>query len=173
MKSSSICPVYIYNGLLLWLSSINNLPANAGDTSLIPGLATHSSILAWEIPWTEEPGKLQSVESQRVRYDLATKQQRMYMTFSLSIHQWTCGFLLSLDYCLTLPFSSYQMESLTILLHWVFALCVHLFCLSQRGRGSRWCCYNRLSSLSHPQPYGQEGLGALQRKAPAAKVQGR
>ena len=172
MKSSSICPVYIYNGLLLWLSSINNLPANAGDTSLIPGLATHSSILAWEIPWTEEPGKLQSVESQRVRYDLATKQQHMYMTFSLSIHQWTCGVLLSLDYCLTLPFSSYQMESLTILLHWVFALCVHLFCLSQPGRGSGWC-YNRLSSLSHPQPYGQEGLGALQRKAPAAKVQER
>ena len=43
---------------------INNLPANAGDTSLIPGLATHSRILAWEIPWTEEPGKLQSIGSQ-------------------------------------------------------------------------------------------------------------
>ena len=32
-------------------------------------MATHSSILAWEIPWTEEPGGLQSVESQRVRHD--------------------------------------------------------------------------------------------------------
>ena len=31
--------------------------------------ATHSSILAWEIPWTEEPGGLQSMGSQRVRYD--------------------------------------------------------------------------------------------------------
>ena len=30
-------------------------------------MATYSSILAWEIPWTEEPGKLQSVGSQRVR----------------------------------------------------------------------------------------------------------
>ena len=29
--------------------------------------ATHSSILAWKIPWTEEPGRLQSMESQRVR----------------------------------------------------------------------------------------------------------
>ena len=29
-------------------------------------MATHSSILAWEIPWTEEPGGLQSIESQRV-----------------------------------------------------------------------------------------------------------
>ena len=32
-------------------------------------MATHSSILAWEIPWTEEPGGLQSVGSQRVGYD--------------------------------------------------------------------------------------------------------
>ena len=32
-------------------------------------MATHSSILAWEIPWTEEPGGLQSMRSQRVRHD--------------------------------------------------------------------------------------------------------
>jgi len=32
-------------------------------------MATHSSILAWEIPWTEEPGGLQSMGSQRVRHD--------------------------------------------------------------------------------------------------------
>ena len=32
-------------------------------------MSTHSSILAWRIPWTEEPGGLQSVESQRVRHD--------------------------------------------------------------------------------------------------------
>ena len=38
-------------------------------------MATHSNILAWEIPWTEEPGGLQSMGSQRVRHDLATKQQ--------------------------------------------------------------------------------------------------
>ena len=38
-------------------------------------MVTHSSILAWEIPWTEEPGGLQSRELQRVRYDLATKEQ--------------------------------------------------------------------------------------------------
>ena len=36
------------------------------------GMATHSSILAWEIQWTEEPGGLQSMGSQRVRHDLAT-----------------------------------------------------------------------------------------------------
>ena len=37
-------------------------------------MATHSSILAWEIPWTEKPGGLQSVGSQRVGHDWATKQ---------------------------------------------------------------------------------------------------
>ena len=35
-------------------------------------MATHSSIPAWRIPWTEEPGGLQSMWSQRVRHDLAT-----------------------------------------------------------------------------------------------------
>ena len=39
-------------------------------------MATHSSILAWEIPWTEEPGGLQSMELQRVGPDLATKQHQ-------------------------------------------------------------------------------------------------
>ena len=39
-------------------------------------MATYSSILAWRIPWTEEPGRLQSMGSQRVRYDLATEQQQ-------------------------------------------------------------------------------------------------
>ena len=39
-------------------------------------MATYSSILAWKIPWTEEPGRLQSVGSQRVRRDLATQQLR-------------------------------------------------------------------------------------------------
>ena len=33
------------------------------------GMSTHSSILAWRIPWTEEPGRLQSMGSQRVRHD--------------------------------------------------------------------------------------------------------
>ena len=32
-------------------------------------IATHSNVLAWEIPWTEEPSGLQSTSSQRVRYD--------------------------------------------------------------------------------------------------------
>ena len=55
---------------------VKNSPARAGDPGdedSIPGLesssgevAAHSSVLAWEIPWTEEPGGLQSMGSQRV-----------------------------------------------------------------------------------------------------------
>ena len=48
----------------------NNQPANAGDAGwedpLEEGMATLSSILAWRIPWTEEPGGLQYMGSQRV-----------------------------------------------------------------------------------------------------------
>ena len=43
-------------------------------------MATHSGILAWEIPWTEEPEGLQSMGLQRVGHDLVTKQQ-MYYSF--------------------------------------------------------------------------------------------
>ena len=39
-------------------------------------MATHSSILAWKTPWTEEPGELQSMRSQRIRHGLVTKQQQ-------------------------------------------------------------------------------------------------
>ena len=46
------------------------------EDPLEKGMATHSSILAWEIPWTEESGGLQSMGSRRVRQDLATKQQQ-------------------------------------------------------------------------------------------------
>ena len=38
-------------------------------------METYSSILAWKIPWTEEPGGLQSIVSQRAAHDLATEQQ--------------------------------------------------------------------------------------------------
>ena len=46
------------------------------EDALEKEMATQSNILAWEIPWTEEPGRLQSRESQRVRHDFATKQKQ-------------------------------------------------------------------------------------------------
>ena len=46
------------------------------EDPLEKAMATHSSILAWEIPWIEEAGRLQSTGSQRIRLELATKQQQ-------------------------------------------------------------------------------------------------
>ena len=40
-----------------------------GEDALEKGIATHSSILAWRVSWTEEPGGLQSMESQRDKHD--------------------------------------------------------------------------------------------------------
>ena len=45
------------------------------EGSLEKEMASHSSILAWEIPWIEEPGGLQSMRLQRVGHDLVIKQQ--------------------------------------------------------------------------------------------------
>ena len=60
--------------------AVKNLPARVEPeetqvqslgwrSPLEEGMATHSSILAWRIPWTEEPGKLQSIELHRIRHD--------------------------------------------------------------------------------------------------------
>ena len=44
-------------------------PSLGWEDPLEKGMATRSSILAWRIPWTEEPGRLQSMGSQKVRHD--------------------------------------------------------------------------------------------------------
>ena len=78
--------MYILVGIMLalWSSQVallvKNLPANAGEVRdagqslggedpLEEAMATHSSILAWEIPWTEKPGGVQSIGSHRVGHD--------------------------------------------------------------------------------------------------------
>ena len=45
------------------------------------GMATHSSILAWKIPWTEKPGRLQSMESQRVGHDYDWTNNTTFLLF--------------------------------------------------------------------------------------------
>ena len=73
---------------------VKTAPANIGDAEdscSIPGwedpleveMATHSSTLAWRIPWTEEACRLQSTDSQRVRHDLATKHAHMLVALYL------------------------------------------------------------------------------------------
>ena len=73
MSSSSIYLVYISWGLPKWLSGKEST-CNAGDMGSILGqedllekeMATYCSILAWKVPWTEEPGGLQSMRSQEL-----------------------------------------------------------------------------------------------------------
>ena len=67
-------------------SAVKESSCNAGDAqvtrvrflgqedSLEKEMATHSSMPAWKIPWTEEPGGRQSIASQRIGHGLATKQ---------------------------------------------------------------------------------------------------
>ena len=50
----------------MWETRVRSL---GWEDPLEEGMATHSSILAWRIPWTEEPGGLQSMVSQRVEHD--------------------------------------------------------------------------------------------------------
>ena len=73
---------------------VKNLPAmqEAGVQSLgwedplEEGMATHSSILAWRIPWTEEPCGLQTKESQRVRYDWVTDIHMCHQNPNLCVY---------------------------------------------------------------------------------------
>ena len=78
-KCMCVC-VYIYIYIYMGFPGSQESACNAGvagDVGSLPdwedyleeGMATHSSILAWRILWTEEPGKLQSMGSQRVRHN--------------------------------------------------------------------------------------------------------
>ena len=72
--------VIFYCGTSLMARTVRKLPAMqetqvqslVWEDPLEKCMATHSSILAWRIPWTEDPGGLQSMGSQRVRHNQAT-----------------------------------------------------------------------------------------------------
>ena len=92
MLDLSQCEPYL--GLSLWLGG-KEPACSAGDIEdsgsiqslgwedpLEERMATHSSILAWSIPWTEEPGGLQSIGSQQAGHDLSDRTQRHDQTIS-------------------------------------------------------------------------------------------
>ena len=56
----------VKNPPAMWETWVHSL---SREDPLEEGMATHSSVLAWRIPWTEEPGGLQSMGSQRVGHD--------------------------------------------------------------------------------------------------------
>ena len=85
---------------LVWASQValvlKNLPANAGDIrdeGSIPGSGrspgegngTHSSIFAWEIPWTKEHGRLESMGLQKAGHNLVTEQQQQLKLLRINI----------------------------------------------------------------------------------------
>ena len=74
LRLGVICYALIESRVSLMAQMVKNLPAMqetqvgslGGEDPLEEEMATHSSILAWKIPWTEEPGRLQSMRLQRV-----------------------------------------------------------------------------------------------------------
>ena len=81
----------------MWVRSLGQ------EDPLEEGMATHSSILAWGIPWTEEPGRLQSMGSQRVGHNWATNTQRPHTLnymWSLSSLKATSENLFHVDFLL-------------------------------------------------------------------------
>ena len=75
-KNKIVTTLYEYSGLPWWLrgkeSACNaetRVRSLSWEDPLEKEMATHSSTLAWKIPWTEEPGRLQSMGLQRVRHD--------------------------------------------------------------------------------------------------------
>ena len=63
---SSLVPQTVKTSLAMWETCVQSL---GWEDPLEKGMATHSRILVWGIPWTEEPGRLQSMGSQRVGHD--------------------------------------------------------------------------------------------------------
>ena len=115
MSKLYVCPY-------LLAQMVKNLPATqetqvrslGQEDTLEKGMAPHSSILAWRIPWMEEPGGLQSMGSQRVGHSWVTN------TFTFS-----CPYLMSQNQmCLSLWTQTIQLGqhySKTLLLGWIFS----------------------------------------------------
>ena len=57
------------------------------EDTLEEGMATHSSILAWRIPWTEEPGRLQSIWSHRVRYNWRDSMHALELLLEATLYR--------------------------------------------------------------------------------------
>ena len=81
-------------------------------------MTTHSSILAWRIPWTERPGRLQSMGSQRVRQNRATNTFTFFLLFSI---EWIPGSKMT-GYMFGVCFIYYETSSClsNLLCHFIF-----------------------------------------------------
>ena len=77
---ASLVAQMVKNPLAMWETWVRSL---GWDDPLEEGMAAHSRVLPWEIPWTGEPGRLQAVGSQRVRHNLVIKQKQQYRILNL------------------------------------------------------------------------------------------
>ena len=80
----------------MWVQSLGQ------EDPLEEGMATHSSIFAWRIPWTVEPGGLQSMGLQRMACDLVTQQHQQCILWSRneavkSLKEWFFKFFIQCD----------------------------------------------------------------------------
>ena len=80
-----------------------------GEVPLEKGMAIHSSILAWRILWTEKPGKLQSMGSQRVGHDWVTNTSTLNLVPVYSLNKYSC------DFCCISPATAKSLQSCPIL----------------------------------------------------------
>ena len=98
-RMEPLCGITVRYLVSLVAQMIKNLPAMwetqvqslGWEDPLEKGMATHPSILAWRIPWTEEPGGLRSVGLQRARHDWATNTFIQYLSWKMSFfwnHVW-------------------------------------------------------------------------------------
>ena len=95
--SPSLVAHMVKNLPAMWETQVQSLDQ---EDPLENGMATHSRVLAWKIPWTEEPGRLQSMRPQRVRHDRVTehdnnrirtggKKQKYTVSGTCTIHEVT------------------------------------------------------------------------------------
>ena len=93
----------------MWVRSLGR------EDPLEGNMTTHFSILAWEIPWTEEPGGLQSIGSQRVRHDRANSLSLFSRTLGQTLGKFSsvqslCRVQLFVNLVLNLDSNIYEMR---------------------------------------------------------------
>ena len=122
-------------------SVVNNMPVNAGDMGLISGSGRcpgggNGKPLPWRITWTEEPGMQQSMESQRIRHDLATQSVQSLSCVWIFLTLWTAARQASLS--ITNSWSLLKLISIESVMPSNYLILCHPLLL--------------LPSISHPHP---------------------
>ena len=118
------------------------------EDSLEKGMVTHSSILDWRIPWTEEPCGLQSIGSQRVRYMWVTNtslhitsyKQKVYVAWYPPTIYHPISIVLNANYSRNFSKNYYFLYSIYLLPFTFF------FKLKNRRYRAQWFSYNHLHS---------------------------